>query len=53
MMKPLALSHLAARGLARSTPRGEDAACGIQPQAASDGPAWGGPSLGPTYAKES
>ncbi|WP_216076036.1 hypothetical protein, partial [Acinetobacter baumannii] len=45
--EPLAQSCRAERGQARSVPRGDEAARGIQPQSASTGPAWGGPALGP------
>jgi len=46
-MKPLAQSPLAGRGRARSVPRGDDEARGVEPQASPGGPAWGGPALGP------
>jgi len=46
-MEPLAQSRPAERGRAWSVPRGDANACGIEPQASSRGPAWGGPARGP------
>ena len=46
-MKPLVHDCPAERGQPRPVPRGDEAVCGIEPQTASSGPAWGGPALGP------
>ena len=48
-LQPLVRSGHAERGPAQPVPRGDEAARGIEPQVASDGPAWGGPALGPEH----
>jgi nitrate/nitrite-specific signal transduction histidine kinase len=51
MLRPLVQPRRAERGRVWPVPRGDEAVCGIEPLTTSDGPAWGGPVLGPKFSR--
>ncbi|MEO3691781.1 type IV pili methyl-accepting chemotaxis transducer N-terminal domain-containing protein [Roseateles paludis] len=51
MFRPLVQPRPAERGRVWPVPRGDEAVCGIEPLTTSEGPAWGGPALGPKFLR--